>query len=240
MAEISLPVFQGPLDLLLHLIERDDLDITAVSLVSVTDQYLKAVRQNDQFEAQALAEFVAVGAKLIYLKSRALLPRPEMGLDEQLDDDEVGRELVELLREYKRFSQVVDLLEERQEQGARSYTRMAPAPVLPEGPGLGNMTLDKLAAIMREVLARKPEEKVDAIIARDTAMTLVSRMADLRARLRAQGKLSFRALMDECRTRLDVVVSFMAVLELIRAGECDADQDGAYGEIEVKALKVAV
>jgi len=76
MAEISLPVFEGPLDLLLHLIERDDLDITAVSLVSVTDQYLKAIRNGDGFEAHALAEFVSVGAKLIYLKSRALLPRP--------------------------------------------------------------------------------------------------------------------------------------------------------------------
>ena len=76
MAEISLPVFQGPLDLLLHLIERDDLDITAVSLVVVTDQYLTAIRVGGGFDPQALAEFVAVGAKLIYLKSRALLPRP--------------------------------------------------------------------------------------------------------------------------------------------------------------------
>jgi hypothetical protein len=91
MAEISLPVFEGPLDLLLHLIERDDLDITAVSLVAVTDQYLTALRSGEKFDPQALAEFVAVGAKLIYLKSRALLPRPPQE-DDGLEDDDVGRE----------------------------------------------------------------------------------------------------------------------------------------------------
>src|SRR5689334_13200420 len=76
MPELQLPGFRGPLDLLLHLIERDDLDITAVSLVAVTDQYLKAIHNGSGFNPQALAEFVAIGAKLIYLKSRALLPRP--------------------------------------------------------------------------------------------------------------------------------------------------------------------
>ena len=86
MAEISLPVFEGPLDLLLHLIERDDLDITAVSLVSVTDQYLKAIRGGDGFEPHALAEFVSVGAKLIHIKSKALLPRDIVDPDAELDE----------------------------------------------------------------------------------------------------------------------------------------------------------
>ena len=151
MAEISLPVFQGPLDLLLHLIERDDLDITAVSLVVVTDQYLAAIRVGEGFDPQALAEFVAVGAKLIYLKSRALLPKPPALEGEEADDDDVGRELVELLREYKRFAQVADMLEERQEVGTRIYTRMAPPPAVPEGTGLHDVTMERLpgAAVAR-------------------------------------------------------------------------------------------
>lgn len=238
MAEISIPVFEGPLDLLLHLIERDDLDITAVSLVNVTDQYLKAIRNGDGFEAHALAEFVAVGAKLIYLKSRALLPRPEQLDEEHLEDDDVGRELVELLREYKRFVQVVALLEARQQSGARSYTRMAPPPVVPEGPGLTTVTLEKLADIMRDVLGRKPVERPRTVIARDTTMTLNERVTDLRERLRSRGKLSFRKMILECRTRVDVVVSFLAILELLKSGECDARQDASWGDIEVVALKV--
>ncbi len=237
MAEISLPVFQGPLDLLLHLIERDDLDITAVSLVAVTDQYLRAIRTGERFDPQALAEFVAVGARLIYLKSKALLPRPPQEDADLLEDDDVGAELIELLREYRRFSEVADLLEERQEEGSRIYTRLAPPPEAPEGTGLGNVTMDRLRAIMLEVLNKTPvEPRTRAVIPRDTTMTLSDRMFDFRERLQRRGKFSFRRMMMECKTRVDVVVSFLAVLELIRSGECDAEQDGAWGDIVVVAL----
>ena len=237
MAEITLPVFQGPLDLLLHLIERDDLDITAVSLVTVTDQYLRAIRNGERFDPQALAEFVSVGAKLIYLKSRALLPRPAQAEGEQLDDDEVGRELVDLLREYKRFAEVADMLEERQDEGSRIYTRMAPPPEAPEGTGLHNVTMERLRAIMLDVLNKKPvEARPRAVIARDTTMTLSARLMDFRERLQRRGRFSFRRMMMECGTRLEVVVSFLAVLELIRSGECDAEQTGNWTDIVVVAL----
>ena len=237
MAEITLPVFQGPLDLLLHLIERDDLDITAVSLVTVTDQYLRAIRTGEGFDPQALAEFVSVGAKLIYLKSKALLPRAPQEDGEGLDDDDVGRELVDLLREYKRFAEVADMLEERQDEGTRIYTRLAPPPKQPEGSGLHNVTMERLRAIMLEVLNKKPPEpRVRAVIVRDTTMTLGERLCDFRERLQRRGRFSFRRMMLECTTRVDVVVSFMAVLELVRSGECDAEQDAAWGDIVVVAL----
>ncbi len=237
MAEITLPVFQGPLDLLLHLIERDDLDITAVSLVTVTDQYLRAIRTGEGFDPQALAEFVSVGAKLIYLKSKALLPRAPQEDGEGLDDDDVGRELVDLLREYKRFAEVADMLEERQDEGTRIYTRLAPPPEQPEGSGLHNVTMERLRAIMLEVLNKKPPEpRVRAVIVRDTTMTLGERLFDFRERLQRRGRFSFRRMMLECTTRVDVVVSFMAVLELVRSGECDAEQDAAWGDIVVVAL----
>jgi segregation and condensation protein A len=240
MAEISLPVFQGPLDLLLHLIERDDLDITAVSLVVVTDQYLAAIRTGDKFEPHALAEFVAVGAKLIYLKSRALLPRPPQAEGVEEDEDDVGLELLELLREYKRYSEVADMLETRQEEGSRIYTRLAPPPEAPEGTGLQNVTKERLRASMLDVLNKKPvEPKAQAVIARDTNVTLAQRIMDFRERLRSRGRFSFRRVLQECRTRIDVVVSFLAILELIRAGECDAEQDGSYGDIVVVALPAA-
>lgn len=235
MAEISLPVFQGPLDLLLHLIERDDLDITAVSLVSVTDQYLKAIHNGKAFDPSALAEFVAVGAKLIFLKSRALLPRAPEDADAVDEDDDVGKELVEMLREYKRFLEVVEILEERQQAGVRVYPRMAAAPMVAPGSGLTSVTMEKLCAIMVEMLGRTPAEP-RAVLPRDAAMTLSDRVHDFRERLRRTGRFSFRRMILECRDRLEVVVSFMAILELLKSGECDARQNAAWGDIEVVAL----
>lgn len=241
MAEITLPVFQGPLDLLLHLIERDDLDITAVSLVTVTDQYLRAIRTSEGFEPGALAEFVAVGAKLIYLKSKALLPKAPQEDVAAMDDDDVGRELIELLREYKRFAEIASVLEERQDTGFRIYTRLAPPPAPPEGTGLSSVTMERLRAIMIDVLNKKPVEATPrAVLQRDTAMTLTQRIGEFRERLRRRGKFSFRRAIMECTSRLEVVVSFLAILELLKAGEADARQAEAWGDIEVVAVETGV
>jgi segregation and condensation protein A len=238
MPEIRLPVFEGPLDLLLHLIERDDLDITAVSLVAVTDQFLKAVHEGDDVDPQALAEFVAIGAKLIYLKSRALLPRAPEEEAPSLEEDEVGRELVDLLLEYRRFSEITDILQGRQETGLRVYSRMAPAPMLPNhDTGLSEVTMEALCAIMVDVLARTPPEP-KAVLPRD-GITLVQRIGDFRDRLRRHGRFSFRQMISECDSRLEVIISFMAVLELLKNGECDALQSAAWGDIEVVGSYVA-
>lgn len=235
MPRIQLPVFEGPLDLLLHLIERDDLDITAVSLVSVADQYLSAVRSGEGFDPGALAEFVSIGAKLIYLKSKALLPRAPGDPSPLLEDDDVGRELVDLLREYRRFTEVVDLLEARQRQGLRTYTRQATPPAPAPDAGLGSVTVDRLCAVMAEVLSRRPAEPAGYIV-RQPTLTLADRVADLRGALRSRGRLSFRRLIESCATRTEVVIAFMAILELLKTGECDAVQAASWGDIEVIAL----
>jgi segregation and condensation protein A len=234
MPEICLPVFEGPLDLLLHLIERDDLDITAVSLVAVADQYLAAIRNGDGVDAQALADFVAIGAKLIYLKSRALLPRLPQAAEEALEDDSVGRELVDMLTEYRRFAAVVELLEARQQAGLRLFPRVAPAPPVPQGPGLEGVTLERLYGMMLEVLAKAPPEP-KAVLPRD-GVTLAGQVRSFRERLRQEGSFSFRAVISACRTRLEVIVAFMAVLELLKGGECDARQAASWGDIEVVAV----
>jgi len=235
MPEIHLPVFEGPLDLLLYLIERDDLDITAVSLVAVTDQYLGAIRKANGFEPQALAEFVSIGAKLIYLKSKALLPRVDDGQEAAVEDDDVGQELVDLLREYKRFGQITNILQERQDAGLRLYARMAPLPVLPPEPGLDGVTMDALYTIMVEMLARIPPEP-KAVIQRDT-VTLTMQINVFRDRLRRSGRFSFRRVIADCKTRVEIIVSFLAILELLKGGECEARQSNTWGDIEVVALR---
>src|SRR5688572_20550432 len=234
MAEISLPVFEGPLDLLLHLIERDDLDITAVSLVVVADQYLTAIHKGDGVDPQALAEFVAIGAKLIYLKSRALLPRTPEDVEGLLEEDEVGRELVDLLLEYRRFGEVADLLQERQEMGVRVYPRQGPPPPREAGSGLDEVTMESMFKIMLEMLKNVPEPP-HVVIPRD-GITLTGRLQQFRDRLQRGGKFSFRQAIAECQSRVEVVISFLAVLELLKSGECDAQQGALWGDIEVVAL----
>ncbi|GAB4335958.1 MAG: ScpA family protein [Dehalococcoidia bacterium] len=235
MPKIRLPVFEGPLDLLLQLIERDDLDITAVSLVAVTDQYLEAIHTRDGIDARALAEFVAIGARLILLKSRALLPPQPHDDTLNLDDDDVGRELVDLLKEYRRFSEVAAMLDERQASGLRHFTRAVPPPVVPpSGTGLEGLEVGALYRLMVEALARKPHEPT--VTVERHAISLDSQVASLRARLRQRGRFSFRTVLEACRTRVEVVVSFLAVLELLKAGECEALQADRWGDIEVVAL----
>ena len=122
MLAVKTPVFEGSLDLLLHLIESEDLDITAVSLIQVTDQYLAALRAADQIDLRALADFVAVGAKLIYLKSRALLPRSasEREADEQ-EVEAIAVDLTAQLEEYRQYKQSASFLRELEEAGHRSF-----------------------------------------------------------------------------------------------------------------------
>ena len=211
MPKIHLPVFEGPLDLLLQLIERDDLDITAVSLVAVTDQYLEAIHARDGIDARALAEFVAIGARLILLKSRALLPPQPYEDSRDLDDDE------------------------RQVSGLRHFTRaVAPPVVSRNGTGLEGLEIGALYRMMVEALSRKPHEPT-VTIERHT-ISLDSQVASLRARLRQRGRFSFRSVLEACRTRMEVVVSFLAVLELLKTGECEALQAARWGDIEVVAL----
>lgn len=232
-AELHLPAFDGPLELLLHLIERNDLDITAISLVAVADQYLAAIRTDEGFDPGALADFVAIGAKLIYLKSRALLPRPPVDPDLE-DEEDVGQELVDLLNEYRRMASVADMLQERQELGLRHHTRMAAAPLPPEGPGLDGVTVELMRKIMLNVLRRRPSEP-RAVVPRQR-VSLSQRISILRDRLHSRGRFSFREAISECDTRLDIVLSFLAVLELLKSGECDARQDALWGDIEVVAV----
>lgn len=237
MPDIRLPVFEGPLELLLSLIERNDLDITAVSLVAVTDQYLAAVRAAEGDHLPALADFVAIGARLIYLKSKALLPRDPLPAAEGEAEPDVGQELVDMLQEYRRFRPVTLDLAERQEAGIRTAPRGVTAAV-PGTAALHEVTLEALRRLMLEALRRKPAAP-PAAIPPDPTVPLAERVRDLGARLKGGQRLSFRRLIEDCETRGDVIVTFLAVLELLKAGVCDAFQSGNWEDIEIVALAPA-
>jgi segregation and condensation protein A len=229
--QLALPFFEGPLDLLLHLIEREELDVTSVALVQVADQYLRILHDQEQVNVDALAEFIWIGARLLLIKSRALLPRPE-ALEQATDDDEdPGEELARQLREYKLFKQAAGNLRSIEVAGLHSYPRIAPPPELPPPTGLDGITLDLLREMVEAAMTRVPEAKAPVHVIRPHKITVREKIALLRQRLAAQGRVSFRAIMDECRTRMEIIIAFLAVLELIKSRVIDAQQDASFADI---------
>lgn len=231
--QLQLNVFEGPLDLLLHLIDSHELDITAVSLVQVTDQYLTYLRSAEEIDATALAEFIAIGSRLLYLKSRALLPQPEP--DEEPVED-LGDDLVQRLREYRRYKEAAAMLQGIEETGLRTYPRLAPPMDLPLPTGLTDVTLDMMSKIFREVLEREPEEEAEPGVVERREFTVEEKIDVLTEAVSGGRSFSFRAFISNCRTRNEIIVSFMAVLELIKALKLRAEQDAQFGDISLVGL----
>src|SRR3990170_553197 len=232
--ELRLAVFEGPLDLLLHLLEKEELDITTVSLVQVTDQYLSYLRSLEEINLDALADFVAVAARLLYMKSRALLPK-EAAVEGEPAAEEEGEDLAQLLIEYRRYKEAAAGLREREERGLHAYPRLAPPPEVPMPSGLERVTLRKLTRILRQALSRHPPEPQGTIEREE--VTVQQKVEEILDGLRRRASLSFRRLVMACRSRLEVVVSFLAVLELIKADRLRAEQTELFGDIILVALE---
>ena len=236
---LKLAAFEGPLDVLLHLIEKDNLDITTISLVQVTEQYLALLHAEEEMNATALAEFISIGSKLLYLKSSALLPRPAAAADEA-DQDGIAIDLTEVLREYRQYKEAARLFREREQQGLRAYPRQAPAAARPPGSGLDGTTLEMLTRLFQEALSRKGQEPPLPIrVLEYDHIRLRDKIDALRRALRRRGRVSFRALIEECRSRVEVIVQFMAVLELIKTAVVVARQDAPFSDIELLTPKLA-
>lgn len=236
---LQLPVFEGPLDLLLHLLDEHRLDITEVSLLAVTEQYLSHLREAEHLNADALVEFISVGARLLLMKSRALLPRDPDEAPPAEDDEDDPANLVRALQEYRRFKQAADYLRTLEEQHRTAYRRSAPPPELPLPPGLEGVTLQALAALFRRVLERVPEERPVTRATPRPRVRLQDRIRALVTRLEQSGQLSFLALLGEAPTRISVIVDFLAVLELIKVRYLRAEQGEAFGDINLVRLEGA-
>ena len=229
-AHISVPGFDGSLELLLHLLGQGELEITAVSLAGVADQYLAAVRllPDDAHKLDFLAEFLVAAAHLLVLKSRTLLPREAARVeqDDVLDD----AALAERLQEYRRYRAAAARLHERQEQGARAFPRLAPPPLPPAGPPprLEAAAPEQLARALQRLLAsRAPRSEPEP----PPRLTIGDRIAQVRQALREQDRVAFLSLAATCETRGDLIVTFLAILELYRGQEIDIAQDALFGEI---------
>ena len=228
--QIRLPVFEGPLDLLLHLIEREELDITTVALAQVTDQYLTYLAELERRQVKELADFLVVAAKLLLIKSQSLLPRPP-ALTPEAED--VGDELVRQLQVYRRFKKIATLLHEREKQGLHGYVRIAPLPHLEPQLDLGDVALHDLLAAVQEALDAIPAPPVGEVVAPIT-VTVAEQIACIENQLTRRRRVLFREILSAATTRVEVIVTLLALLELIKQDQVKVRQERLFGEIVIE------
>jgi segregation and condensation protein A len=230
---VALDVFEGPLDLLLRLIERKELDITLVSLALVTDQYMAHLAGLRELSAEGLADFLGIAAQLLVIKSRVLLPQPEEeqdGEDEDWEDDLVYR-----LREYRRFKEVALQLGEMERVGHRAFARVAPPPRVQRQPVFGQASVEELVqALKRALEAHPPAADVDEVVSPVT-VHISDCIRAILTNIQPASRIRFSALMRRAGSRMEIIVTFLALLELIKQQRVRATQAEAFGEIYLEA-----
>jgi segregation and condensation protein A len=229
MFQFRLPDFEGPLDLLLNLIEHQELDITRLSLAAVADQYLEFISRPGLIELSGLADYLVIAAKLILIKSRLLLPRPEA---EQADQEEdVGEALARQLREYRMFKHAATFLREREQQGLRAYPRFAPPPrPQPAQWTLKGVSAQDLALALHKALNVRPSLPQGTLNV-PLSVSIDQQIETIVHLTRQRGRLTFSRLLERASTRVEIIVAFLAVLELIKRQQIYAQQEGLFGEI---------
>jgi segregation and condensation protein A len=227
---VQTPVYEGPLDLLLNLIEHAELDITTVSLAMVTDQYLVYINSLEQINADEISAFLVIAAKLIQIKSEALLPRPPV---REVGEEDAGQSLVDQLRLYKRFKEIGGWLNAREQANLRTFLRVAPPPKVEPKLDLSNITLAKLVEAAEEAFAKeKAKQPLGSVIAAPR-VTIREKIDMISKIMKDMQSATFSALIKDSTSRIEIVVTFLAMLELIKRYRLQAHQEGLFSDIEI-------
>jgi len=232
--KVKLEVFEGPLDLLLYLIKKDEVDIYDISLERITTQYLEFMEAFKVLDLELAGEFVVMAANLIYLKSRALLPASVQPPDEEAEEEDPRWDLIRQLVEYKKFKDAAAQLSQREFEQSNLFARMADSPeAVPERP-LGDVSVFDLINAFNNVLKRLASKSEDLREIFEENFT-VSDKIDFIMKMTASGvPLKFTELFASVASRTEIVVTFLALLELIRLKQLKAVQPETFGEIELR------
>jgi len=230
----KLEKFEGPLDLLLELIEKEELSITELSLAHVTDQYLEYIKNNQNIQLDNLAEFLSVASKLILVKSRALLPMLQFTQEEE----EEIKDLTLQLAEYKKFKEASLVLGKMAEKGKICYSREGFSGIKSIFYPPEDLNLFDLKKYFQAVLIEIPIiEKLEEEIVREV-MTLEEKINDLQNVLRQRIETSFKDLTANATDKIDVIVSFLAMLEMVKQRIIEVDQQELFKDIQLKVKTV--
>ena len=229
---VKLEIFEGPMDLLLHLIKKHELDIYDIPIAPITQQYLEYLDLMKSLDMEIAGDFLVMASTLTHIKSRMLLPPPE---NPEADDDgtDPRAELIRRLLEYKRFKDAAATLEQKEHDWSRVFTRETEVvPELPpeDQPLLFDFHLFDLLAALKDVLARVPDAGIEITT---EAISITDKISQILARLESVDSMLFADLFDQSTTKSHVVATFMALLELIKNRVVKAVQIEQFGAIRL-------
>ena len=229
---VKLEIFEGPMDLLLHLIKKHELDIYDIPIAPITRQYLEYLDLMKSLDMEIAGDFLVMASTLTHIKSKMLLPPPE-----NPDDDDEGAdpraELIRRLLEYKRFKDAAASLEQRENDWSKVYTRETEVtPELPpdDQPLLFDFHLFDLLAALKDVLNRVPDAGIEITA---EAVSITDKIATILARLESVDSLLFADLFDGSTTKAHIIATFMALLELMKNRIVRAVQIEQFGAIRL-------
>ena len=228
---VATDVYQGPLALLLQLIERAELDVTKLALAQVTDQFLAYMRTLQELRAERVSEFIVVASRLMQIKSEALLPRPVLRMP---DEEDPGEALVLQLLLYKQFKELARLLAGRQADHLRTHLRMAPPPKIEGRLDLSNVSVHDLYAAAVRVFNREDLRTPLREVVAPPKITIREKILLVANSLKASTLVRFRELIKTSPGRLHMVITFLAILELVRRYRISAQQEALFGDIELR------
>lgn len=239
---VKLEAFEGPLDLLLHLIDKNKVDIYDIPIVEITEQYLDYIKQMEAEDMNVMSEFLVMAATLLDIKCRMLLPKE---VNEEGEEEDPRAELVQKLLEYKMYKYMSFELRDRQVDAARNLYREQK---LPEEVAayrqpinyeelMGDMTLTKLQEIFKSIV-RKQEDKIDPIRSKygnieKEEVDMEAKMLYVEAYAREHRSFSFRKLLEKQTGKMEIIVTFLIILELMKTGKITISQESIFDDIMI-------
>jgi segregation and condensation protein A len=235
--EIKINAFQGPFELLFYLIEKNELDIYHIPIAEITGQYLDYLDQMETMDLEITSEFLVMAARLLAIKAKMLLPKPVLNFDDSGDEDiDPRQELVNQLLEYKMFKEIAHYLKEKEQTSGRIFSRTIDPEELMEQFAIGknqlkNLSISSLAKAFNQVIARlEQEERVEQIEIDE--YSIEAKMAEITKKLFLQiNGVRFFQLIGEGATIKEVVITFLALLELTRLQQIIVEQINPLGDI---------
>ncbi|MGH7825610.1 MAG: segregation and condensation protein A [Candidatus Binatia bacterium] len=231
--QVQLEIFEGPLDLLLHLIKKNEVSITDIPIATITEQYLATLELMQSLNLDVAGEFLVMAATLIHIKSRMLLPDGDDETDEEEGADPRD-ELVRRLLEYQRFKEAADQLEQRELLARDVFIRSAAPADKVEPAGFREVSVFELLTALRRVLERLPKDSFHEVTL--DKVTVRDKMTLLLDALRVNRKVLFESLFAEVKTRMDVIVTFLAMLELVKMRAVRIFQEELTGPILIEPV----